>query len=535
MLPKRDLMLLAILVAGGLGLAQYLGLRQPPINAPAVSFGPAVRTAAAQLDREFRDHWTDHSLNSAGPADLLTIARRLSLAMTGTIPSLEEIRWLEHLPSDNAIPSYVDRLLHDRRHADYLAERLARVFVGVEGGPFIVYRRHRFVSWLSDQLMQNVPYDQLARELITAKGLWTDQPQVNFLTVTVGGDNGDRPDEKKLAARVSRSMLGVRLDCVQCHDDNLGADWRQSDFHQLAAFFSEATPTFAGLQDLPHEYQIRYLHETEDVVVTPTVPFAQQLFNSDGSRREQLAGWVTHPENRSFARTLVNRIWALAFGKPLVEPVDNIPLEGEYPPGLEYLAGQLVQQHYDLHWLWKVIAASEVFQASSAAPFEVAAAHEQNWAVFPLTRLRPEQVAGALVQSARLQTINVNSHILLRLARINQSRDFVMRYGDIGEDEFSQDGGTVPQRLLMLNGDLVQEKTKDDLVMNAATRIQALAATPRDALDAAYLVTLTRRPSATEAQHFLSLLEQQYKDSSQQWGEHIAWCLINSTEFSWNH
>ncbi len=439
------------------------------------------------------------------------------------------------MPPDVAMASYVNRLLHDRRSADYLAERFARVFVGVERGPFIVYRRHRFVSWLSDQFMQNVPYDQLARDLITAKGLWTDRPQVNFLTVTVSGDNGDRPDEKRLAARVSRSMLGVRLDCVQCHDDNLGGDWRQSDFHQLAAFFSEATPTFAGLQDLPHDYQTRYLHETEDVVVTPAVPFAQKLSTSAGSRRQQLAAWVTHPENRASARTIVNRIWALAFGKPLVEPVDNIPLEGPYPPGLEFLANELVQHRYDLHWLWNVIAASEVFQHSSCASFEVTPAHEEHWAVFPLTRLRPEQVAGSLIQSARLQTINADSHILLRLTRVNQSREFVMRYGDIGEDEFSQDGGTIPQRLLMLNGDLVQEKTKDDLVMNAVTRIQTLARTPRNAVDALYLVTLTRRPSDLEAEHFLTLREKHYQARHQQWGAHLAWCLLNSTEFSWNH
>ena len=57
-------------------------------------------------------------------------------------------------------------LLSDRRFSDYFAERLARSYVGTEGGPFLFFRRHRFVSWLSDELLKNRPYDQIVRDLI---------------------------------------------------------------------------------------------------------------------------------------------------------------------------------------------------------------------------------------------------------------------------------------------------------------------------------------------------------------------------------
>ena len=80
---------------------------------------------------------------------------------------------------------------------------------------------------------------------------------------------------------------------------------------------------------------------------------------------------------------------------------------------------------------------------------------------YPVTRLRPEQIAGGLLQAAVLHTIDAQSHILVRIARGNQENEFVQRYGDTGEDEFAAHGGTIPQRLLMMNGKVVHEEAVD--------------------------------------------------------------------------
>ena len=92
-----------------------------------------------------------------------------------------------------------------------------------------------------------------------------------------------------------------------------------------------------------------------------------------------------------------------------------------------------------------------------------------------MTRLRPDQVAGALFQATTLTTINSESHWFVRLVSYTGRNDFVKRYGDTGEDEFDARGGTIPQRLLLMNGEIVRERIKDDL-FNAATRI---AGSPR--------------------------------------------------------
>ena len=147
--------------------------------------------------------WSDHKLQAAPRADSLAIVRRLSLGLTGTAPSLEEIRALEKVPEDRRVQWWVSYLLEDRRFADYVAERLARPMIGTEDGPFVIFRRSRFVGWLGDHLQKNTPYDQVVREILSDEGLWTDNPPVNFVTITIDNEGTKRPDPIKLAALVT--------------------------------------------------------------------------------------------------------------------------------------------------------------------------------------------------------------------------------------------------------------------------------------------------------------------------------------------
>ncbi|MEQ8791095.1 MAG: DUF1553 domain-containing protein [Pirellulaceae bacterium] len=520
-----------------------------------------------RVNREFADHWRAADLKTAPKAEALTICRRISLGLTGTVPSLEEIRALEDVPPERRVEWWVSRLLEDRRYADYVGERLTRAYVGVENGPFLVYRRRRFVTWLSERLASNDPYNEIVEDLIADKGLWTTNPAVNFLTVTAKQGEGNKPDEIRLAARTARAFLGMRIDCLQCHDNNLPRDFTlgdesdphdgmQTDFHQLAAFYCEARTALYGIGDDPRqEYKYEYLYEDEPVVVEPKTPYLSDLPLAGKTRRQQLAGWVTHEQNKPFARAMVNRVWALLAGRPLLEPVDDIPLYGyteddvfsvgeqtrwwsggqPFPPGMDALAEDFASHGYDMQRLIRLIAASDVYQLDSRADFPVTTEHESKWAVFPLSRLRPEQVAGGLIQASSLTTIDANAHIVLQLARYFQENDFVERYGDTGEDEFDERGGTIPQRLLMLNGNLVQERTENNLVNNAATRIALLAPDNAKAVEAAYLAVLTRGPSPRELDHFTrNLAGSKGRDRSRRL-EDLYWVLLNSTEFSWNH
>ena len=504
----------------------------------------------AEVDQQFQQQWKERSLPFAPAAHTLTVMRRASLALHGTIPSLEEVKAFAlesgyEMTDDKVIDRYVNYLLMDRRYSDYLSERFARIFVGVDAGPFLIYRRGRFRLWLSDQLMDNKPYDELVHSLIDSKGVWTSDPEVNFVTAAITEGEDGRPDVMKLAGRTSRAFLGMRIDCLQCHDDRLGTitlnpsdpaeGGLQSDFHQFAAFYSQVKTGLYGVDDDAEHYAYKYLGNEEEVIVPPVVPFFQELSDSKGTRRGQLADWVTHPDNRAFARTAVNRIWAIVFGRPLVVPVDDIPLAGPFPLGLEALTDEFVESGFDLKHLIRVITRLQVFRLDSRADFEVTEAHEAVWSVFPLVRLRPEQVAGALNQTASLQTINSDVSYLIRLQQQNEINNFVKRYGDTGEDEFEDRGGTVTQRLLLMNGNLSQSRIANGNGGNASARISRLTEDDEDAIRAAYLTVLTRSPSQAELLYFLKKFREKPDAQRGRVIEDLFWTLTNSTEFSWSH
>jgi hypothetical protein len=438
------------------------------------------------------------------------------------------------------------RLLADRRYSDFVAERLLRAFVGTDNGPFLLFRRRRFSHWLSDQLHENRPYDEIVREMIAGKGTWTSNPAVNFITVTIDPDEG-RPDPIRLAGRTARAFLGLRIDCLQCHDDFLGNvgllgdDGKsrggiQRDFHQLAAFYSGAKVTIIGVDDEPAAYSVQLLGDDTETKLKPAVPFYAELLPRKGTRRERLAEWVTSSENRPFARVAVNRIWALMFGRPFVEPLDSIPIHGEYPPGFERLVDDFIQHEYDVQRLIRIIANTRVFRMDSRPAFEVLPRHEEAWAAFPLTRLRPEQVAGAVAQACSVSTNNSDSHIVSQFMKFFQTDEFVKRYGDMGEDEFIARGISIPQRLLMMNGKLVKDRTQNNLLFNASSQISSFAGSDRDAIEAAYLACFTRSPDAEESAYFKAkLVETPTGGPRMDSLEDLFWVLLNSTEFSWNH
>jgi hypothetical protein len=534
---KRNLLFLGLVL--GAAATLWANLLPPrvvrPRDTPDAPPGPGWDDGdiIARVNEAFRGEWSEQGLSAAPRAPDLAVFRRLTLALMGTVPSLEEIRAFESRPAGQRLGPQLDMMLRDRRFTDSFAERLARVFVGTEAGPFLLYRRHRFVAWLSDELMKNRPYDRLVRDLIAGQGIWTDEPEINFVSVTFDPAL-KRPDPERLAARTARAFLGVRLDCAQCHDHPFQA-WKRQDFQGLAAYFGQVQNSITGFRDDGKSAYTMLDRKTgKSEPVAPRVPFLPGLLPQEGTPRARLARWVTDPANPNLSRATVNRVWALMFGRPLVEPVDDLTGVEDPPAALRLLADDFVAHGYDLKRLIRIIAGTNVFRLDSAMEPEPTEAHDAAWAVFPLTPLHPGQVVGALLQAASLETIDDDSHILVKLGIGTSVRDFIHRYGDKGEDEFDADAGTIPQRLLLMNGKIVNDKTSTGL-FNAAQRIATQAPNDRAAVEIAYLTILTRRPGPGESAHFAAKLAgTKGQRRSQQIGD-LCWTLINATEFSWDH
>lgn len=519
-----------------------------------------LRPAVEKVNAAFAARWAGARITPAGHASELQVLRRLSLALQGTVPSLQEIRQFEADTRPDRLEHWTRRMLADQRFADYFAERLARGLVGTENGQFVIFRRGRFVEWLSEQLHKNTPYDELVRTMVSQTGLWTGNPAVNFVTAAVNEGN---VDENKLAGKTVRAFLGQRIDCAQCHNHPF-EHWSQQDFEGLAAFYGQVQQTIAGMEDKtvrdnkPVEYEVEDRKTLEKRVVPVGVPFHPEWLPESGTRRERLARWITHPDNRRFERAIANRVWALLFGRAYDEPVDDLPDPSDENRDVLDLLGKDFREHNcDLRRLIQVVAASEPFRLSSEFELPTDSTRsaeparstgedlvalkdaEGAWGVFPLIRLRPEQVIGSILQCSSIQTADQNSHLVFRTIRLIQGGQFVKEYGDLGEGELQDRGGTIPQRLLMMNGDLASGPSGGlnpiSTLVSATWRIASMASTDEKCIETVYLVCLTRRPTSEELPHFVEQLKDKKGEARRHVVEDLVWTLFNSTEFSWNH
>src|SRR5437660_886690 len=144
MLARNCLFVAVCLAGAGLVANSLLRRERVPQPRPIGAETSDLHAVRERLNAEFSQYWQDQGLTAAPRASDLTIARRLALALVGTVPSLEEIRALEAVPAEERIAWWTSHLLEDRRFADYWAERLARIYVGNEQGNIILFRRRRF-------------------------------------------------------------------------------------------------------------------------------------------------------------------------------------------------------------------------------------------------------------------------------------------------------------------------------------------------------------------------------------------------------
>ena len=535
----------AILVVAGLAVVTSMAVTSPVQNLNPPKMGEAVAAdlspVAQKVDQLLVAQLSAAGVTPAGKADDLTVLRRLSLALLGTIPSLEEIRRFEADMRPDRLTIWTNVMLADTRFNVYIAERLARAYVGVEGGDLILFRRDRFTDWLANQLRKNVLYDQSVRAMLADQGVWTDKAAINFVNA---GYANEKYDPNKLAGRTVRAFLGQRIDCAQCHDHPYD-HWKQKEFEGLAACFGQLDATLVGVVDEPTlKFEIvvptEVGEEPKTRIVEPKVPFSTEWYPTAGTPRDRLAEWVTHPGNKRFERAIANRVWGLMFGKPFLSerPVDDLP----DPENMEFqartevldLLGADFRAHgCDLRRLIQVIASTDAYRRSSLHPASGPHEHEL-WGVFPLSRLRPEQMIGAMLQSNSVKTIDQNSHLFSRAFRYFKEQDYLKEFGDPGEAELEQRTATITQTLLNMNGEFAREMSQTGVFATPGT-LRQFSPTPDALLDNVFLTCLTRRPTDAERSYFREQLPEYSKETDETVLEDLFWTLYNSPEFSWNH
>ena len=196
----------------------------------AVFLGGFVVTAEpAKVDGLLakRNAAAEKPLKQAGQIDDLTFLRRATIDLIGRIPTHAEILKFQKWPVAERRAKGIDSLLADPRFADrwtvFLSDIL-RIRSNATGG-------NSLLAYIHQALEQNRPWDQLAREMISANGTTGNAPAVGFIL-------GEDADPMSLAAATAQMFLGVRMQCAQCHNHPFDV-WKQKQFYELATYFGK--------------------------------------------------------------------------------------------------------------------------------------------------------------------------------------------------------------------------------------------------------------------------------------------------------
>jgi hypothetical protein len=184
---------------------------------------------AGEVDQILKQENLDHSvsLEPVPAVDDLGFARRLSLDLTGRIPTGQEIALYLKWPEAERRAKLIDRYMQDEGFANrwsaFFAD-LLRIRSDAEGGTALL-------AFVHNAIESDMPYDEMARRLISTNGKSGRTPEVGFVL-------GDNADPMALASSTTQVFMGIRISCAQCHDHPFDK-WTREDFYSVAAFFGK--------------------------------------------------------------------------------------------------------------------------------------------------------------------------------------------------------------------------------------------------------------------------------------------------------
>jgi hypothetical protein len=464
--------------------------------------------------------------------DDATFLRRASLDIIGMLPTVDQARQFLADTRRDKRARLVDELLARPEYADYWAMRWADV-LRVDRQKLGAKQAYAYYAWIRDGLANNKPLDQMAREILLAEGPLTEAPQAAFYLVH--GRPGDT------ASMFSQVFLGVRIACAECHHHPFDR-WSQDDYLGMAGLFAQV-----GLKKTPRGDVLQTAGEpqlthprTGQVVPPHALGQSPPAALPAGDRRQRVADWLLHKDNPWFAKSLVNRTWAHFLGRGLIEPVDDI--RDTNPPTnealLTALAADFAGAGYDLHHLIRTITASQTYQRSSA-PNDTNLRDEQNYSRALLKRLPAEVLLDNVCQVTGVPEKFDGVPAGYRAVQLWDSRVphyFLRLFGrpvreTACECERSSEA-SVAQVLHLLNSPEIEAK-----IAHRGGRIARWARETSDdgqLVEELYLLFYSRYPNQGERAAGVAHMAK-LPAHRQQAAEDLAWSLLNSLEFVFNH
>ncbi|NJL30359.1 MAG: DUF1553 domain-containing protein [Phycisphaerales bacterium] len=456
--------------------------------------------------------------------------RRVFLDVIGTLPTTDEATAFQDDSNPDKRARLIDTLLERPEFNDYWAMKWCDILRVKSEHPINLWPNgvQAYHQWIRHSLAADMPYDQMARLMLTSSGSSFRVPQVNFYRAVQG------QNPTSIAAAVALTFMGTRLET-----------WQPQDSTNLEKFFSQVTYKATA----EWKEQIVLNNPAPRQAIKSKFPDGKTVVIADGNDpRVVFADWLIGEDNPWFARCISNRIWAWLLGRGIIHEPDDIRPDNPpvNPALLEYLEKELVKSNYSLKHLYRLILNSRTYQQSSIARGDSAQA-TQYFAVYGIRPMEAEVLTDALIALFGT-TVEYESPIpepftyipptqrTVALADASISSAFLELFGrpsrDTGLMSERSIQPTDAQRMYLLNASQIQNRLTSSTQLRRWT--QPVKGKPNQWVDNIYQAMLSRKATNAEIAAINNYIKQA-KTSTRDASLDLAWAIINSKEFQYKH
>lgn len=516
----------------------------------SVQAAPSIRGVAKRVDQAIADEVFDESTGLAPRCDDETFVRRAYLDIVGDIPTPEATTAFLLDPSTDKREQLVRQLLDDPHYGQNWARYWRDVVFYRAQEDRSRIAANAMVADLAEQLNNNVGWDEVASDFITARG---DVREDGHTAIIMAQDG--RTEET--TAEMSRIFLGIQIQCAQCHDHPYDR-WKREQFHELAAFFPRigvravrevtkrsfevyANDSFGRRQrnqnndrrptsehrmpDLNHPELPGAVMKPQFFLTSASLPLALR----DDERREQLAEWLT--ENEWFSIALVNRLWAELVGEPFYPAIDDIGPDREptAPTAMKLLAKKFTESGHDMKWLLATICATDAYQRE-AQP-------RRGPTGTSFTANVPQRLRSDQLFNAFLTALGGEEKVAGSSGYGGQNRrqsgirnEFANLFGYDPSEAREGISATIPQSLALMNGSQLNSYINPGK-KTALGRLIREINDNESLIVELYLRCFNREPSDDELARAMAYCDESAKRTEA--FEDLLWVLVNSAEFQY--
>ena len=469
--------------------------------------------------------------------DDATFMRRVSFDLIGLPPSPGQVEAFLHDSTDSRLKRQrlVDQLMDRPEFVDYWTMKWAdllqcnRKYLGEKG----VWA---FRNWLREAVASNLPFDEFVRQLLTSNGSTYDNPAAAYYRVS------REPDAS--VEQTTQLFLGTRFACNKCHDHPFER-WTQDNYYSLSAYFAQVGRKKGARKGEEIIFERRdgghVTHPKSGQVVPPAFPFEVPGLEAHAgmSRREELAQWVTSPENPLFAKSVANRIFSYFFGRGIIDPVDDI--RASNPPSnpalLAALADDFKNHGFDIRHLIRTLVTSRTYQLSIETN-EWNVDDLENFSHAMPRRLNAEQLLDAITMATGHREKFTGVPVTFRASQLPDN--------GVGKGGFLDLFGRPPresacecerrtevsfaQALNLVNGPTIAAAVSDP--KGRVARVAKEAKSDREVVELLYLAALCRAPRPEEVRTGVEHLKS--SKSREEGAQDLMWGLLNSPAFLFN-